>query len=146
MEIGLPNAALDILTAAPLDTNKANALLTAQAALAAGDGEAALTAAAPFASDPAFADLVVNAHLSLGRASSALAAASALAESPVRGEQVARAAWSAGDWANAARDTGTIPGAEIASWLARRKAAVSEGLSSMRVGHVDFFALPSSTR
>lgn len=49
-------------------------------------------------------------------------------------------------WANAARDVGTIPGAEIASWLTRRKAAVSEGLSSMRVGHVDFFAFPSSTR
>lgn len=49
-------------------------------------------------------------------------------------------------WANAARDTGTIPGAEIASWLTRRKAAVSEGLSSIRVGHVDFFAFPRSTR
>ena len=49
-------------------------------------------------------------------------------------------------WANAARDMGTIPDAEIASWLMQRKAAVSEGLSSMRVGHVDFFAFPSSTR
>jgi SAM-dependent methyltransferase len=49
-------------------------------------------------------------------------------------------------WANAAREMATIPGAEIASWLSRRKAAVSEGLSSMRVGHVDFFASPSSMR
>jgi hypothetical protein len=49
-------------------------------------------------------------------------------------------------WANAARDMGTIPDAEIAFWLAQRKAAVSRRLSSMRVGHVDFFAFPSSTR
>jgi Methyltransferase domain len=49
-------------------------------------------------------------------------------------------------WANAARDMGTPSDAEIASWLARRRAAVSEGLSSVRVGHVDFFAFPSSTR
>jgi SAM-dependent methyltransferase len=49
-------------------------------------------------------------------------------------------------WANAARDTATIPGADITSWLTRRKAAISEGLSSIRVGHVDFFAFPSSTR
>ena len=49
-------------------------------------------------------------------------------------------------WANAARDLGTIPDAEIASWHTQRKAAVSEGLSSMRIGHVDFFAFPSSTR
>jgi SAM-dependent methyltransferase len=49
-------------------------------------------------------------------------------------------------WASAARDMGTIPNAEIASWLTRRKAAVSEGVSSIRVGHVDFFAFPSSTR
>jgi hypothetical protein len=49
-------------------------------------------------------------------------------------------------WADAARDMATIPDAEIASWLTRRKAAVSEGLSSMRVGHVDFFAFPSSMR
>jgi hypothetical protein len=49
-------------------------------------------------------------------------------------------------WANAAREMGTLPGAEIAGWLTRRKNMVSEGLSSMRVGHVDFFAFPSSTR
>jgi SAM-dependent methyltransferase len=49
-------------------------------------------------------------------------------------------------WASAARDMETASGAEIAEWLARRRAAVSRGLSSMRVGHVDFFAFPSSTR
>jgi SAM-dependent methyltransferase len=49
-------------------------------------------------------------------------------------------------WANAAREMGTLPDAEIADWLSRRKALISEGLSSMRVGHVDFFAFPSSTR
>jgi hypothetical protein len=49
-------------------------------------------------------------------------------------------------WAKAAHDMQTISGAEIASWLARRKAVLSHGLSSMCVGHVDFFAFPSSTR
>jgi Methyltransferase domain len=49
-------------------------------------------------------------------------------------------------WASAARDMGTLSDAEIASWLARRRAAVGEGVSSMRVGHVDFFAFPSATR
>jgi len=51
-----------------------------------------------------------------------------------------------GDWANTAREMGTLAAAEIASWLTRRKTMVSEGLSSMRVGHLDFFAFPSSTR
>jgi SAM-dependent methyltransferase len=49
-------------------------------------------------------------------------------------------------WASAASEMGTLSGAEIADWLTRRKAAVNQGLSSMRVGHVDFFAFPSSTR
>jgi hypothetical protein len=49
-------------------------------------------------------------------------------------------------WANAARDMRTLSGAEIADWLARRKIMISEGLSSMQVGHVDFFAFRSSTR
>lgn len=49
-------------------------------------------------------------------------------------------------WAKAARDMQTRSGVEIASWLARRKAALGAGLSSMRVGHVDFFAVPTSTR
>jgi len=49
-------------------------------------------------------------------------------------------------WAKAAHDMQTMSGVEIASWLARRKAVLSHGLSSMRVGHVDFFAFPSSMR
>jgi Methyltransferase domain len=49
-------------------------------------------------------------------------------------------------WANAAREMETVPEAEIASWLTRRRVALGEGLSSMRVGHVDFFAFPSSAR
>jgi len=49
-------------------------------------------------------------------------------------------------WATAAREMGTLSGGEIAGWLTRRKAALGQGLSSMRVGHVDFFAFPSSTR
>jgi hypothetical protein len=49
-------------------------------------------------------------------------------------------------WANAARDLGTIASADIARWLQQRAALVSAGRSSMRVGHVDFFAFPSSMR
>ena len=49
-------------------------------------------------------------------------------------------------WANAAREMGTLPASAIADWLTRRKAMISEGRSSMRVGHVDFFAFPSSMR
>jgi SAM-dependent methyltransferase len=49
-------------------------------------------------------------------------------------------------WASAARDMTTREDAEIARWLKRRARLVSDGLSSMRVGHVDLLALPSATR
>jgi hypothetical protein len=49
-------------------------------------------------------------------------------------------------WANAAREMGTLSNADIADWLSRRKTMISKGVSSMRVGHVDFFAFPSSMR
>lgn len=49
-----------------------------------------------------------------------------------------------GGWASAARDMKTP--ADVAGWLARRTRLVSDGLSSMRVGHVDLLAFPSATR
>jgi SAM-dependent methyltransferase len=49
-------------------------------------------------------------------------------------------------WAKAARELEAIPSAEIDSWLQRRRAAVNAGRSTLRVGHVDFFAFPSSMR
>jgi Methyltransferase domain len=49
-------------------------------------------------------------------------------------------------WSNAAREMGTLSETDIADWLSRRKVMISKGVSSMRVGHVDFFAVPSSTR
>jgi len=49
-------------------------------------------------------------------------------------------------WASAARETGTLRETDIDDWLARRGAMVAAGRSSMRVGHVDVFAFPSSTR
>ena len=49
-------------------------------------------------------------------------------------------------WANAARDTGAIPPAEIAAWFERRRRVIAAWQSSLRVGHVDFFAMPSTTR
>jgi len=49
-------------------------------------------------------------------------------------------------WARAARDIGTQSGQDITEWLARRRAAIAAGRSSLLVGHVDFFAVPSVTR
>lgn len=49
-------------------------------------------------------------------------------------------------WASAARDMKTLADADVTRWLARRTKLISEGLSSMRVGHVDLLALPSATR
>src|SRR5215470_3055169 len=43
-------------------------------------------------------------------------------------------------WAAAAAELGELPQAAIDAWLVRRRALVAAGRSSMRVGHVDFFA------
>ncbi len=43
-------------------------------------------------------------------------------------------------WAGAAGELGDLPQAAIDAWLARRRDLVAAGRSSMRVGHVDFFA------
>ena len=47
-------------------------------------------------------------------------------------------------WASAARDMGDLPLADTVEWLTRRRDAA--GRSSIRVGHVDFFAAPTATR
>ena len=49
-------------------------------------------------------------------------------------------------WAGAASEVKTLPRPDIDNWLARRRIAVRERVSTMRVGHVDFFATPSVTR
>lgn len=49
-------------------------------------------------------------------------------------------------WADAAHDIGALSLADTAAWLARRRDALAKGSSSLRVGHVDFFATPSATR
>jgi hypothetical protein len=49
-------------------------------------------------------------------------------------------------WAKAAHELGTLPLAEIASWLQRRTAVVGASRSAIRVGHVDLFAFPSFMR
>jgi SAM-dependent methyltransferase len=49
-------------------------------------------------------------------------------------------------WASAAHDTGALPLVDTMAWLARRRDAVAAGRSSLQVGHVDFFAIPSATR
>ncbi len=49
-------------------------------------------------------------------------------------------------WAVAAREIGAPSITDIINWLARRRGHVTAGRSSMRVGHVDFFARPTGTR
>ena len=49
-------------------------------------------------------------------------------------------------WAAAARETGDPPLAEVIDWLKRRRDEVAAGRSTIRVGHVDFFARPTATR
>ncbi len=47
-------------------------------------------------------------------------------------------------WAAAARETGDVPHADIVDWLTFRRDHAAG--SSLRVGHVDFFARPTATR
>jgi SAM-dependent methyltransferase len=49
-------------------------------------------------------------------------------------------------WAGAARERGTPPFNETIAWLTRRRGLVAAGRSSIRVGHVDFFASPIASR
>jgi hypothetical protein len=49
-------------------------------------------------------------------------------------------------WASAADEMGVLSAADITAWLTRRREAVDAGRSSFLVGHVDFFAAPSTTR
>jgi hypothetical protein len=49
-------------------------------------------------------------------------------------------------WAHAAREIGDVPLAEVIEWLTRRRDHVAAGRSSIRVGHIDFFAKPTASR
>ncbi len=49
-------------------------------------------------------------------------------------------------WATAAHEDGGLALAEITGWLNRRRDHIASGRSSMRVGHVDFFARPNCAR
>lgn len=49
-------------------------------------------------------------------------------------------------WAAAAREIGRVPLGELADWLKRRSDWVAAGRSTIRVGHVDFFARPIGKR
>jgi SAM-dependent methyltransferase len=45
-------------------------------------------------------------------------------------------------WAAAARETGEIAARDLGEWLSFREEEIAAGRSSLRVGHVDFFAVP----
>jgi hypothetical protein len=49
-------------------------------------------------------------------------------------------------WAAAAREIGDVPLNDVIEWLTRRRDHVAAGRSSIRVGHVDFFATPTGSR
>ncbi len=49
-------------------------------------------------------------------------------------------------FANAASELGTLPARRVADWLAWRLERVVSGASSMKVGHTDFFAMPTPIR
>jgi len=49
-------------------------------------------------------------------------------------------------WAEAARETGAVPIAELDLWLEARREAVALGRSQLRIGHVDFLARPIANR
>ena len=49
-------------------------------------------------------------------------------------------------WAAAARETDELPLADVLDWLGRRRDLVDAGRSSIRIGHLDLFARPTTTR
>ena len=49
-------------------------------------------------------------------------------------------------WAHAAREMDALTLADTAAWLTRRRDFVAGGRSTIRVGHVDVFAMPIGTR
>jgi len=49
-------------------------------------------------------------------------------------------------WAAAANELAELDAVEIERWLERRRSHLASGRSSMRVGHIDFFASPIQTR
>ncbi len=49
-------------------------------------------------------------------------------------------------WAAAAGEIGALPLADLAGWLDRRRQWVVAGRSTIRVGHIDFFARPTGRR
>jgi hypothetical protein len=49
-------------------------------------------------------------------------------------------------WGGAAREMGNVPLNDVIAWLKRRRELVSSGRSTIRVGHIDFFARPIRMR
>jgi hypothetical protein len=49
-------------------------------------------------------------------------------------------------WAVAAREIDELPLTDVLDWLGRRRDLVDAGQSSIRIGHLDLFARPTTTR
>jgi hypothetical protein len=117
-------------------------------------------------SDPLDARIVqaVNAHQrrdkGFGPALGPTAAAAAITQFKALGYEVAQGTsdWIFGPldqeiqrevlsgWATATREMDEVPLGEVVDWLTRRRDLVAAGTSSIRVGHIDFFARPGGSR
>jgi SAM-dependent methyltransferase len=51
-----------------------------------------------------------------------------------------------GGWAQAADELDDLPASAVAAWLRRRADLIDEGRGRMRIGHLDFFAVPRLLR
>ena len=49
-------------------------------------------------------------------------------------------------WASAAEELGDLSRPQIMAWLVRRRDLIAAGRATMRVGHVDLFAMPTAMR
>jgi SAM-dependent methyltransferase len=49
-------------------------------------------------------------------------------------------------WAGAAEEQRALPRSDLIAWLTRRRDLVAAGRSAMRIGHVDFLALPDDVK
>ncbi len=125
------------------------------------DGRASLYPSDPF-DEPVIS--AVNAHQrtdkGFGPALGPSAAAEAISKFEALGYQVVQghSDWVIGPadrkmqhellagWASAAKEIATLPHRDIDHWLARRTGFVDASSSTLRVGHVDFFASPMAMR
>lgn len=103
-DFALPNLAYALLDETGGQTNGAVLRDKAQAALAAGYANDAITLAAPYASEEGFAEIIVSANIDKSEYHAALAAAAGVRNTESKAAMTARAAWLARSWQSALRN------------------------------------------